>query len=100
MKEPTERKSTNPGWITPRGAIDEVKFCQDFRLQHDVIYDHGKFYGIDGCITDETKLRQDIYRLIAPYATTHVQQQVDRLMATWRTCWKKRIFSLCSTASI
>ena len=84
MKKTEDQKQTLPKWITERGAIDEVAFCQEFRLSHDVICDHGKFYSIDGCITDESSLRQDIYRLIAPYTVTHVQQQVDRLMATLR----------------
>lgn len=84
MKKIQEKQQTFPAWITPRGAIDEVKFCQEFRKTHDVICDHGRFYSTDGCITDETPLRQDIYKMIAPYTATHVQQQVDRLMSALR----------------
>ena len=77
-------QNTTPAWITPRGAIDEVAFCQEFRKTHDVICDHKRFYSVDGCITDESQLRHDIYRLIAPYTVSHVQQRVDQLMGTLR----------------
>ncbi len=84
MKQKQAQSQNVPKWITEKGTIDEVAFCQEFRMTHDLICDHGKFYSVEGCVTDEFPLRQHIYCLIAPYVASHVQQRVDQLMATLR----------------
>ena len=44
----------NPAWLNDKGIVNEVRFCQEFVEKMPLICVKGKFYGLDGQISDDT----------------------------------------------
>lgn len=76
-------KSETPAWACVRQP-DEAAFCWDFYQQHNLTYQRGHFYDINGCVDDEDALRQEIYRMIKPYYSSGLQSKVENLLQAMR----------------
>ncbi len=61
-----------PDWINDKGKIIEPEYCQGFLSRHPMRCIHGHFYTVDGLLTDESRLKQDIYNEISPYWQVNV----------------------------
>ena len=73
-----------PEWVIDGKKIDEGSFCRDFLEQHPMICVHGSFFTEEGRVTDEEKLRREIYERITPYAVSGVARKVDNLLELLR----------------
>lgn len=71
--------SERPNWLTEDGKIIEPAFCRDYLTQHPMKCIHDHFYTVDGLVTDESKLKGDIYETICPYLQVKVAQGVEQL---------------------
>lgn len=78
--EATER----PDWLLKGDRIDETLFAREYLLTRALISYQGHFYGIQGCIRSEEKLRQEIYRRIQPHIRTALSKKVTSLLETIR----------------
>ena len=72
-----------PLWLK-KGSIDEVKFCQQFRAEHDVVFADGAFFTTEGRISDERVLRQWIYEMLCDHVGSNVSRKVDSLLGALR----------------
>lgn len=77
------KEEKRPQWATGR-TPDEALFCQEFVQQHPLTYFNGRFYDVDGCIRDESVLKQEVYRTVKQYYTTGLQTKVDSLLGAMR----------------
>ncbi len=68
-----------PDWINDKGKIIEPEYCRDFLSRYPMLCIHGHFYTADGLMTDESKLKQDIYNEISPYRQVNVAKMVDQI---------------------
>ena len=83
-----------PEWLTPRGGLDEVRFCEKFMMKHYIIYQDGAFFWPEGRIADEDRLRHLIYQELCDYVRSSVAAKVESLLSTLRlvasqTCLKE-----------
>lgn len=74
---------TAPAWASG-GKVDEVAFCQDFLRTHPLINVDGAFFTTEGRVTDEGKLRKDIYDALSPFVTSGVPRKVENILAVLR----------------
>ncbi len=70
---------SEPDWINDKGKIIEPEYCRDFLSRHPMLCIHGHFYTVDGLMTDESRLKQDIYNEISPYRQVNVAKMVDQI---------------------
>ena len=75
---------SNPGWLLPRGGLDEIRFCRDFMLRHYIVYWEGAFFSPDGRITKEDTLRGQIFRELEPWVSSDISAKVERLLGCMR----------------
>ena len=66
-----------PIWLDGNGKIDEVGFCESFRESHPMLCIHETFFTRDGKVTDESRLKSEIYQMIKPYVRTGVSKKVS-----------------------
>ena len=55
----------NPAWLNDKGIVNEVRFCQEFVEKMPLICVKGKFYGLDGQISDDIISRDISIKLIS-----------------------------------
>lgn len=85
-KEPTPTSPselTYPDWFDGK-HLNEVLFCTEFLQDHPMKSVNGAFFTTEGRVTDENKLRKEIYDRIKPYFTTGVTKRVIPLLETMR----------------
>ena len=73
-----------PIWLDEKGKIDEVSFCESFRAEHPMLCIHETFFTRDGKVTDESRLRSEIYSEIKPYVRSGVSKKVTSLLDALR----------------
>ena len=78
--EPFE--NVNPRWVGPGDSINEILFCDQFLLNHQMIYVGGSFFTREGKISDEMKLRQMIFSEIQDYLTSSAPRKVESIVNT------------------
>ena len=74
-----------PIWLDGNGKIDEVGFCESFREAHPMLCIHETFFTQDGKVTDESRLKSEIYQMIKPYVRTGVSKKVNNLLEALRS---------------
>ena len=74
-----------PIWLDGNGKIDEVGFCECFRESHPMLCIHETFFTRDGKVTDESRLKSEIYQMIKPYVRTGVSKKVNNLLEALRS---------------
>ena len=68
-----------PEWYDGK-RVNEVKFCEEFLRVHPMKSINGTFFTVDGRVTDEDKLRREIYELLKPYFSTGLGKRVNNLL--------------------
>ena len=89
MTETKESKTSSPynriypDWFDGK-HLNEVLFCSEFLREHPMKSINGAFFTTEGRITDENKLRKEVYDRIKPYFTQGVTKRVTALIDTMR----------------
>ena len=81
----TTSSESAPIWLDGNGKIDEVGFCESFRESHPMLCIHETFFTRDGKVTDESRLKSEIYQMIKPYVRTGVSKKVNNLLEALRS---------------
>ena len=76
MKKKFVLPADAPAWLTDESKIAEPEFCSAFLEKHPMKCIHGCFFTVDGMVTDETALKQEIYEEISPWLDTRVAKKV------------------------
>ena len=74
---------TYPDWSDGK-HLNEVLFGAEFLRDHPMKSINGAFFTTEGRITDEKKLRKEVYDRIKPYFTQGVTKRVTALIDTMR----------------
>lgn len=74
-----EGASDVPSWYI-KDKINEARFCEAFLRQYPLICIQDSFYTVEGRMTDENWLKQEIYRQIKDYTTTNVTKKVNSII--------------------
>ena len=74
---------TYPNWFDGK-HLNEVQFCAEFLCDHPMKSINGAFFTTEGRITDENKLRKEVYDRIKPFFTQGVTKRVTALIDTMR----------------
>ena len=72
-----------PEWYDGK-HVNEVKFCEEFLREHPMKSINGTFFTVEGRVTDEDKLRREIYELLKPYFSTVLGKRVNNLLEALR----------------
>lgn len=72
-----------PEWYDGK-HVNEVKFCEEFLREHPMKSVNGTFFTVEGRVTDEDKLRREIYELLKPYFSTALGKRVNSLLEALR----------------
>lgn len=72
-----------PEWYDGK-HINEVKFCEEFLKSHPMKSVNGTFFTVEGRVTDEDKLRREIYEILKPYFSTALGKRVNNLLEALR----------------
>ncbi len=71
-----------PEWLDKDKRIIEPLFCYWFLTCHPMRCIHDHFYTVDGLVTDEERIKRDIFCEISEYVTSGVAKKVDQLFNT------------------
>lgn len=72
-----------PEWYDGK-HVNEVKFCEEFLKLHPIKSVNGTFFTVEGRVTDEDKLRREIYEMLKPYFSTGLGKRVNNLLDALR----------------
>ena len=72
-----------PDWFDGK-HLNEVLFCEDFLQTHPMKSVNGTFFTVEGRVTDEDRLRKEIYDLLKPFFTAGLTKRVANLLDTMR----------------
>ena len=72
-----------PEWYDGK-HVNEVKFCEEFLREHPMKSVNGTFFTVEGRVTDEDKLRREIYEMLKPYFSTGLGKRVNNLLDALR----------------
>ena len=72
-----------PEWYDGK-RVNEVKFCEEFLHEHSMKSVNGTFFTVEGRVTDEDKLRREIYEMLKPYFSTGLGKRVSNLLEALR----------------
>ncbi|HIS45417.1 MAG TPA: DNA primase, partial [Candidatus Scatomorpha merdigallinarum] len=72
-----------PEWYDGK-HVNEVKFCEEFLREHPMKSVNGTFFTVEGRVTDEDRLRRDIYELLKPYFSAGLGKRVNNLLEALR----------------
>ena len=72
-----------PEWCDGK-HVNEVKFCEEFLKFHPMKSVNGTFFTVEGRVTDEDKLRREIYEMLKPYFSTGLGKRVNNLLEALR----------------
>ena len=72
-----------PEWYDGK-HVNEVKFCEEFLREHPMKSVNGTFFTVEGRVTDEDKLRREIYEMLKPYFSTALGKRVNNLLEALR----------------
>lgn len=80
-----------PDWYDGK-TINEVLFCEDFLREYPMVCVNGAFFSADGWISDENKIKKQLYDRVKPYVTTGVAKKLASLLSTLRVeCYAPRL---------
>ena len=72
-----------PEWYDGK-HVNEVKFCEEFLKSHPMKSVNGTFFTVEGRVTDEDKLRREIYEMLKPLFSTALGKRVNNLLDALR----------------
>ena len=72
-----------PEWYDSK-TVNEVKFCEEFLREHPMKSINGTFFTVNGRVTDEDKLRREIYEMLKPHFSTGLGKRVNNLLEALR----------------
>ena len=72
-----------PEWYDGK-TVNEVKFCEEFLREHPMKSVNGTFFTVEGRVTDEDKLRREIYEMLKPLFSTALGKRVNNLLEALR----------------
>ncbi len=75
----TDTTDAPPEWVLSKTTIHEVKFCEAFLRQHPMKCINGRFYDIDGTVSENT-VKAEITGMLTPYYVTQISQKVRNLL--------------------
>ena len=52
--------------------VKDVLFCEDFLAGHPTKCIHGRFFDVNGAVSDMEQIKAEIYQKIAPYVTSNI----------------------------
>lgn len=73
-----------PKWVLDNGRIDEILFCQEFLLTHELAYMGGAFFSKEGRISDVFRLKREIYQALKDHVSSGVARKVDNILGTMK----------------
>ncbi len=68
-----------PIWLNEKGVVNEVVFCNMFVEQMPLKYIKGRFYGLDGLISDDI-ISRDICIMLTEHVSTNISRKVNSLL--------------------
>ena len=71
-----------PEWYDGK-HVNEVKFCEEFLYEHPMKSVNGTFFTVEGRVTDEDKLRREIYEMLKPYFSNALGKRVNNLLEAY-----------------
>lgn len=69
----------HPIWLDNK-HLNEVLFCEAFLQTHPMISINGTFFTVDGRVTDENRLKKEIYDLLKPWLSSGLAKRVTNLL--------------------
>ena len=72
-----------PDWYDGK-HLNEVLFCQQFLEQHPMKSVNGTFFTVNGRVSDENRLKKQIYDQLKPYVTSGLSKKVTNLVDVMR----------------
>lgn len=64
--------------------INEALFCEEFLRTHHMISINDTFFTVDGRVSDENRLKKEIYTKIKPFVATGIAKKVTNLLDVMR----------------
>ena len=80
MAKMKELPADAPAWVTKERQINELVYCISFLSERPMKCVHGKFYTVDGLISDEGILKQWIFDDISRWKESGVARKVEDLL--------------------
>lgn len=77
------QKASHPNWLV-NGQINEVKFCASFLFLHPMRYIKGVFFTPDGQVPDEDIIKKEIYTMLRPHVSVHLNSITSNLLDVLR----------------
>ena len=74
-------ETQKPQWLEGK-RINEVAYADMLRMERPMIWTEGSFFDVEGRVTDESEIRQRMFRDIRDYVTEKVSAKVDSMMQT------------------
>ncbi len=84
MNENKESQFVFPNWLSEDHKILEPAFCEAFLRERPMRCIQGRFYTVDGMISDESGLKKEIYDKISPWLESKLARKVDELLNALR----------------
>ena len=72
-----------PEWFDGK-KINEALFCAEFIRDFPMITINDTFFTVNGRVTDENRLKKEIYNRIKPYVTSGIAKRVTGLLDVMR----------------
>ena len=69
-------------WLDDKDKIIEGAFAECYLKMHPMICIHGILFTIDGIVSDESGIKNDIYSMVRPYVTSGLVRKVEQLLQT------------------
>ena len=66
-------------WLSPKGKIVEPDFCRSFLAANPMRCIHDHFCTVDGIVSDENRIKRDIFEQISPYQENNIASTVDHI---------------------
>lgn len=76
-------KEILPEWFDGK-KINEVMFCTEFIRDFPMVTINDSFFTVDGRISDENRLKKEIYNRIKPYVTSGIAKRITGLLDVMR----------------
>lgn len=80
-----EKNYDRPEWLSPKGVVNEVMFCEEFEKLYPLKYVDNKFVSVDGIISTET-VAKNIADILMQYVCTSIPRRVKSIIGTLEYC--------------
>ena len=80
-----EKNYDRPEWLSPKGVVNEVMFCEEFEKLYPLKYVDNKFVSVDGIVSTET-VAKNIADILMQYVCTSIPRRVKSIIGTLEYC--------------